>query len=328
MTHASLHLIDLPRSKENAGYDRAREKVVRELSELDSADSVYETGSVRHPGISDIDLLVVVDDTGYSRADPLRTLTEDERYFFTHSCFVVPTSLASELGAFVLMRGCRRLYGTTWAWDEQIGDGVATRALERQTALEFLAKNVLDLYVQLTYGALKVRVFLQHLKGVKLDLDLAEVNDDRSTEMLERAISLIDQWFVVPDSEQQVAELALELFPVMQDALAESTRTHTLYAPGGGTLPFTGNIRLEHGLTIDITHRGVRLPRLPGLDGRRQFNAQHRLNRFRMRLPMAPAAAGSYHAARFEFLRKAKAFAAERFPSYSAPIPPLFYRAL
>jgi hypothetical protein len=227
------------------------------------------------------------------------------------------------------MRGCRRLYGTTWAWDEQFGDGVAARALETQTALEFLAKNVLDLYVQLTYGVLKVRVFLQHLKGVKLDLDLAEVNDNRSTEMLERAISLIDQWFVLSDSEQQVAELALELFPVMLDALAESTMTHTLYAPGGGTLPFSGNIRLEHGLTIDITHRGVQLPRLPGLlDGRRHFNAQHRLNRIRMRLPMAPPAAGSYYASRFEFLRKAKAFAAERFPAYSAPIPPLFYRAL
>ena len=181
ITRAPLHLIDLPRSSEDSGYDRAREKVVRELSELDLADSVYETGSVRHPGISDIDLLVVVDDTGYSRADPLETLTDDERYFFTHSCFVVPTSLASELGAFVLMRGSRRLYGTTWAWADEIGDGEVRQRSRLQTALEFLAKNVLDLYVQLTYGVLKVRVFLQHLKGVKLDLDLAEVTDDRST---------------------------------------------------------------------------------------------------------------------------------------------------
>jgi hypothetical protein len=102
---------------------------------------------------------------------------------------------------------------------------------------------------------------------------------------------------------------------------------HTLFSPSIGTVPVAQNMRLEPGATIDVAHRGVRLPPF-GLDGRRHFNALHRINRFRLRLPMSYAQKGSYHASRFDFLSRTKSFAAERFPGYSAPIPPLFYRAL
>jgi hypothetical protein len=45
-------------------------------------------------------------------------------------------------------------------------------------------------------------------------------------------------------------------------------------------------------------------------------------------MPMTPAPPGSYHAARFDFLGRAKSFVAQRFPAYAAPLPPLFYRVL
>ena len=70
------------------------------------------------------------------------------------------------------------------------------------------------------------------------------------------------------------------------------------------------------------------MPPFRWLEGRRSFNARHRLNPFIARLPMSEAAKGSYHTARFDFLEEAKAFAVKSFPAYAAPIPPLFYRAL
>jgi hypothetical protein len=321
----SVKLIDLPRAAEKELYRSTVDKVVTILSSETPVDAIYQVGDVRHPGISDIDLLVVVPDEVESKVDPLERLSAAERYLFTHSCFVVPLSLATDLGRNVLLDGYRHLHGTEWRWTR---DPDTRRALEVQTALEFLAKNVLDLYVQLTYGMLKVRVFLQHVKGVKVDLDLAGIEGGRLAVVLDDATSLIDDWFARPGPERQVAQTAIGLFPLLRDALADATARHTLYAPSAGTIGFAANMWLDRGEAIALRHRGVQLPRIPGLEARRQFNALHRINRFRFRLPMTDAPAGSYEASRFDFLSRAKAFAAERFPAYSAPIPPLFYRAL
>jgi hypothetical protein len=197
-----------------------------------------------------------------------------------------------------------------------------------QTALDFLAKNVFDLYVQLSYGVVKVRVLLQHLKGIRLDLDILGLDDERGATLMERAISLADSWFERSDGEERVAERAIDAFPVLRDALVGAMKRRVLYAPTEGPMLFAPNMTLEAGCALALARRGVSLPRVPGLRERRYFNAHHRLNKFRFTLPMTPAADGSYHAERFAFLRRAKSFAVKRFPAYSAPIPPLFYRAL
>jgi hypothetical protein len=320
-----MNLIDLPRRCEQPLYRSAVEKVVDALSFESYVDAIYQLGRVAHPGISDVDLLVVVAEEAASSVDPLDGLSPAERHLFTHSCLLVPVSLARELPQYVLLGGYLHVHGTDWGWAADAG---SVRALEVQTGLEFLAKNVVDLYVQLTYRLLKVRVLLQHVKGVRLDLELLGTEADGLPELLWRFSDLTDRWFVEADSAQQVTRLAAELFPLMHDALAEAIAEHELYAPFEGAIPFASNVRLERGSMIELEHRGVRLPRLPGLDGRRYFNAHHRVNRFRVKLPMTGAAAGSFHAARFDYLRAAKAFVRERFPAYSAPIPPLFYRAL
>jgi hypothetical protein len=318
--------IDLPQACERDLYSSALERLVAMLSKEKYVDAVYQVGSVRHPGISDIDLLVVVADEATSTRDPREQLSTEERYLFTHSCFVVPVSLAPNLARYVLLHRYQLLHGPDWRWEDDAG---TARALEVQTALEFLAKNLVDLYVQLTYRLLKVRVFLQHLKGMKLDLEITGVEDSRLTALLERATTLTDNWFLSAGSaSHEVADIAVELLPPMREAVGEATRRHAFFAPAGGAIAFAPNIVLESGPTVELVHHGIRLPRLPGLGSRRYFNAHHRLNRFTARMPMSEASPGSYHAARFDFLRAAKAFAADRFPAYAAPIPPLFYRAL
>jgi len=323
-----FRLIDLPRACDRHLYDHTVEKVVRELSAEGFVDSIYQVGGVRHPGISDIDLLVVVDDDAASPDDPLESLRADERYLFPHSCFLVPTSLAPELGTFALLHEYRLLHGTAWTWAESSDEAEAASALRVQTALEFLAKNLLDLYVQVEYRVVKVRVLLQHIKGIQLDLTLLDLEDEHLNALTERAASLIDHWFERDDGEQRVAELAADLLPALRSAVGEATEKHELYSPSMPTVPFSPNSTLDKGTSIQLSRQGVRLPRVPALKDRQHFNAQHRVNRFRFRLPMTTAPAGSYHERRFDYLRRAKSFATDRFPAYAAPIPPLFYRAL
>ena len=322
-----LRLIDLPKPCESEVYARTIDKVMSNLTASGFVDSVYQVGGVRHPGISDIDLLVVVDDDAASEANPLETLTDGERYLFTHSCFVIPVSLAPELGTYALMHGYRRLHGTTWTWQEGSGDPRCSSA-RVQTALEYLAKNLLDLYVQLEYRLVRVRVLLQHLKGLQLDLALLQIGDDRLQALMKSVAQLIDDWFQREDAEQTVAELATDLLPALRRVVVDATARHVLYSPCESTISFSPNSTIESAAAVALSRHGVRLPRIPGLGERRYFNAHHRLNRFRFPLPMIDAPSASYHDSRFDYLRRTKSFVRGRFPAFAAPIPPLFYRAL
>jgi hypothetical protein len=319
-------LIDLPQGRDRAFYQRAIVGVSAVLAESGFAESVYQVGGIRNPGISDIDLLVVVRDESNSDGDPLDGLSVDERYLFTHPCFLVPASLAGDLADYVLLTGHQHLHGREWPWPPHADE--RGTALAAQTALEFLAKNLLDLYVQLTYRVLKVRVFLQHLRGLKTDVEILGVADDSIAAAFATATALIDGWFERPNRNREITDLAIGLLPLLHSALDQALERHTLYAPADGTIGFAANMVLRPAEKVDIVRRGVRLPRLPALAERRQFNANHRVNRFELRMPITAAASESYHSRRFAFLREVKAFATERFPAFAAPIPPLFYREL
>lgn len=326
-----FQLIDFPRLCDRRLYDRTIDKVVTNLSRHTFVDSVYQVGEVQHPGISDIDLLVVVHDAAQSRASPFRTLSEEERYLFTHSCFLVPESLAPELANYSLLHGYRRLYGSTWPWQGDgmgMSDSVTITALREQTAMEFLVKNLFDLYVQLEYRVVKVRALLQHAKGLRLDLAMLQVENGRLYELASRALLLVRNWFQIRDPDSHVAQLAMELLPALHDTVDAKTRQLRLYAPAECPLLFSPNMIIDVAASVALNRRGVRLPNIFGLEGRRHFNALHRVNRFRLGVPVNVAPPGSYHAERFDFLRRAKAFVNARFPAFSAPIPPLFYHAV
>lgn len=288
---------------------------------------MYQIGGIRHPGISDIDLLVVARDGSMSKGDPLAGLPPSYRCLFTHACFLVPRSLAPDLAAYVQLDGYRLLHGTAWPWATRVADETS-RALAVQTAIEFLAKNLLDLHVQLSYGLLKTRVFLQHVKGLRLDIETLGMHDHPISRVLGAATPLIDEWFQRANPVNAAVGIALDLLPLLRDALTSALDRATLYAPTDEAISFASNMSLRPGSAVEVEHHGIRLPRLPGLEGRRKFNANHRVSRFVLTLPMTPAQPGSYHAARFDFLRRTKLFVTRHFPAYAAPIPPLFYRAL
>jgi hypothetical protein len=322
-------LIDFPRACDRQLYGRTIEKVVTVLSQHTFVHSIYQVGSVGHPGISDIDLLLIVDDTAQCRASPFGTLTDEERYLFTHSCFLVPESLASELTAHSLLRGHHHLYGATRSWNSEEDSAIMT-AVRQQTAKEFLVKNLLDLYVQVEYRIVKVRALLQHVKGLRLDLDLLQTTDGAPHALVDKAIDVIDDWFQLRDVDVEscVAELALELLPSLRRTVDVATQQAPLYAPSGCPLFVARNMVLDSGPAVELRRRGFRLPSILGLEERRHFNAHHRVNRFRIRVPVRTAPAGSYEAQRFHFFRHAKSFVSDRFPAFSAPIPPLFYYSL
>jgi hypothetical protein len=195
-------------------------------------------------------------------------------------------------------------------------------------ATEFLVKNLLDVYVQIEYRVIKVRALLQHVKGVRLDLDLLGVTDGPLLDLVDNMVDTIDDWFDAQHADEYLVDAAMHLLPLLRDAVHEATQRTPLSSPGPSPVFVAPNMTIESGSTVTLRRRGIRLPALPGLEERRLFNAHHRLNRFQLRLPIRPALAHSYECERFDFFRRAKSFVRASFPAFSAPIPPLFYYGL
>lgn len=77
--------------------------------------SIYQFGKIRTPGVSDIDLAIVVGDSNWRRACAVaeEVLGADDRlnYLFTHEPVVVCESLVPRLGCFHSLENCRLVAG-------------------------------------------------------------------------------------------------------------------------------------------------------------------------------------------------------------------------
>ena len=82
-----MFIIDRPKFIPEKDYSIAIKKIVNKLASSPGIHSIYQLGSITHPGISDIDLLVIFEDDYTYTENPLSNLTKIEKYLFIHSLF-------------------------------------------------------------------------------------------------------------------------------------------------------------------------------------------------------------------------------------------------
>lgn len=94
-----------------SSYQSQINEYVCRAKNFDGVCSIYLMGSIKAPGLSDIDLLVVVDDNFYeSKSKNLSVMGLDSRVFL-HGPIIVPKSLSQELQYIVYASDLACLYG-------------------------------------------------------------------------------------------------------------------------------------------------------------------------------------------------------------------------
>ena len=230
-----MKLIDLPLPRNSESYSIATQEVTTFLATEPHVQAVYQVGTVRHPGISDIDLLVVVADDAASERDPLAGLAPERRYLFTHSCFVVPTSLAHDLPTYVLLDGFRHLAGAELPLDAPTLD---RRTLEIQRARGSRQEPRRPLHPADLQGAESARLpparqgdegrHRAHRVGERAAFDASRSGNHGRR-----------RWFGDPnEASRRIAGVATELLGPLRDAVTEATRRHELFAPFAGPIEF------------------------------------------------------------------------------------------
>lgn len=97
MGMGDLKLLSEPQATDRSEYEAAVGRYVAMAADDDVA-AIYQIGSVGAPGISDIDLIVILSDTPSAGRSPARysiqRLSAHDRYLFMHDVYILPLHLA------------------------------------------------------------------------------------------------------------------------------------------------------------------------------------------------------------------------------------------
>jgi hypothetical protein len=163
-------LTGFPRPATERDYAQAAGELERSLSELPGAVAVYRFGSIRAPGISDLDRLVVVED---SRVVPeiWSSLSAKTHYLAMHTPFLI------DAVTFARHRWFAELSDLTLAWGEAltVEERPVPEHCERLLAAEGMVVIALKLAKLSVTGRVKVRSLLCELNNLRLDLVLARL---------------------------------------------------------------------------------------------------------------------------------------------------------
>ena len=149
-------LLDLPVPVDARVYDEVRDEATSALLSDAGVVSVYSMGSVGTPGISDLDLIVIVEDetrsVGFARSALSIPVAP---YVMMHAPFVVPTSL------FISLRSFGTVEDITCLGGRDLGDpDPGSPDTKPATALAAALFAMVSLATQQRLGAFKVRSVL------------------------------------------------------------------------------------------------------------------------------------------------------------------------
>ena len=139
-------------------YENTVDKIVDFLKEEDSIKAIYRLGNVNHPGISDIDLVVVFKDGTSCQLNPDHHLNADDKYLLTHEIFGASETQFKKVIRYSFWDNLECIWGEAIELDEdQVRLSEEEAAFYKiQIGLEFLLKNYIELSVQRKYGVIKL----------------------------------------------------------------------------------------------------------------------------------------------------------------------------
>ena len=169
--------VGLPEARSRADYQAASDEIESLLRQLPGFVALHRLGSVRHPGISDLDRIAVVE-AGHPVASIWSRLSPDVRYVAMHGPFLV------DLDSFRARRWFTHLTGLELvAGDELPVDEPSDPArCDLHLAAEGLAQLELKLIQQARTGRVKVRSVLCQFHAMGFSLMLAGLDKDDAPE--------------------------------------------------------------------------------------------------------------------------------------------------
>lgn len=313
---STLKFIDQPAPCSRQLYDDACAGIVQRNTGLDGLRAIYRFGNITTPGISDLDLLFVFEPGTTCERTGLENLPEAHRSLFTHGIMAISEDQLNDNKRFTLWSDMHLLWGKACAAD-YVQTPENLEQIRIQTAIEFLAANFIDLHVQLSYDIIKLRSFLQHMKGLIYDLEYLNTHEGILFDLLDELRKLIADWFTHSHAEQETREWIKRFIPEFNSFFQASITQYPLFLPkvDSSFYLIARNMRLTPSAQVDAQSSGIVLPDFLLPQGRKAFKVLHRLNRFNFHMPIRHDGPDVLHE-RFRFLQLMKAYNREHLPNF------------
>ncbi len=311
----SFSYIDRPAYIPNQQYAEAIDEIVGSNKNLQGLKAIYQFGNISSPGISDLDLLFVFHNGCQCRANGFERLSEKYKALFTHGIMAVSDNFFTENNYYTIWSNHHKVWGTETEEGSRKRNGEEEKQLKIQTAVEFLIANYIDLHIQKSYKVIKLRAFLQHMKGILYDLEMLDKNTGEIYHLLQQLKHWILNWFDITPADKEI-NLWIEQFDrVYERFVNESLKEHPMYLPALPRYPIARNMNLKAGDITSCTRKGLLLPVIFSSIGRNYFKLQHRLNTFTFTCPISHEAAPIVKE-RYDFLKRMKDYNREHLPNF------------
>jgi len=311
-----VKFIDYPTYIEVSKYDELKNKLVTQLMSDTSILSVYQMGSVKTPGISDLDLICVFRNDSECKLNLRVGLTNDEKKILTHGIFGVEERDLTTAMTYNLLSNIQLLSGK----DLSLNDISTTKnqELRTQIALEYLLKMYIALDTQTTLKISKLRSFLLLGKAISFDLELLNIKDGKLHDLVKKVYEYRAVWFKKQPSDKEVHDLVLSFHNEIEKLLGGLLINHKFYLPFK-EIYMPGNFSVKNGEKLKSAHKGIVLPNQLKFFGKKYINLQYRLNKFEYKIPFEVPEDDTIINDRFEFTKRLVLKGRKRYP-YFVPI--------
>ncbi|MCX6276448.1 MAG: hypothetical protein NTV09_14710 [Bacteroidetes bacterium] len=282
----SIRIIDFPHSIPEAAYRQALKSMTERVVRTKMAKAVYQVGGISSPGISDLDMVVVFQDNAMVEENLLAGLTKEEQYLFIHNLYGISERKFAEAEQFAFYHQYELLAGVDLRSHSRL-PAPDIEELKIQIALEFMVKMHVTLFLQSSYGVLRMRDLLLHVKALQYDLDFLGVTGDKVNRHISQVLEWRNSWFKSLPAERDILAWWKAFYTDFDRLLRDKFASLPFYLPAQTSYSIAKNILLLPSEDrISSSHKGLILPKLLSLIGKKYFRLQNRLNRFQFNIPV------------------------------------------
>ncbi len=314
-----LKFINRPVKSIRESYLEAISIISNDLIKNEGVKAIYQFGNITTPGISDIDLLVVAKDNFIIDLNGFENLPSKYKNLFTHGILGVSESFYERNNYYNVWSENHLIAGQELkkenAQEKTIEDEIA---LKHQIAIEYLVINYIDLKIQIEYGVVKLRSLLQHLKGIKYDLEFLNIKDCALNPLLEKITHWIKNWFEETPSDKVLSEFIHLFDKTNEDFLIEIFSKESLYLPETSNYRISKKINLVNNPNLQYSREGILVPLFFNqLFGNKFIKLQNKFNSFEFQLPITHTSNIEILKERFLFLKEMKKYNIQYLPNFS-----------
>ncbi len=322
----TYRFIDIPHHVPPEQYEITISKLVELIQRETAVISIYRLGNVNHPGISDIDLLVVFKNGSKCSLNVIEHLNQEDKYLLTHSLFGISEQRFEELVHYGFWDNLKCIYGTTHEFKVAPFSDEQKAYYHTQIALEFMFKNYIDLSTQIKYGAIKLRSIIQEIKGVRYDLEFLSIEGKPINQLMQQFLNRLDHWFENPFEAKEFSLWLDQYFNALQGSLIDAINQGKKMWVPQNNLHYGRNVKLTSRPSLKLYTSGIFLPPMFFAHNRKLFNAHQRLNQFEVSFPFFHEDPNGWHQERFKKFKHYKLENQQNYPHFGSLMSSLLYQ--